>query len=217
MSANGPTMNGSSHSGVLRWQGRVVAVEDLHRSLNGHRELLVPARAIVTPLAAEDLRARGVRITREAEPTKQSTPATWGIGQERAQPLVASAVRALERDGIVLWELPGCTGSECDWAKAVAERVASGECQGGVLFCGDPGLVCCVANKVAGLRAVPVITVAQAARATLTLAANLLVVEMPGRTYFEVRQILRTLCESSAVCPPGVACTLQELDGHAHR
>jgi ribose 5-phosphate isomerase RpiB len=87
-----------------------------------------------------------------------------------------------------------------------------------VLFCHDPGLVCCVANKLPGLRAAAVLTVAQAARATLQLGANLVAVEMPGRTFFEVRQILRTVCLSPAIaCPAGVACTLQELDGHAHR
>jgi hypothetical protein len=40
---------------------------------------------------------------------------------------------------------------------------------------------------------------------------------MPGRTFFEVRQMLRMLLEGSRVCPDGVACTLTELDGHAHR
>ena len=88
---------------------------------------------------------------------------------------------------------------------------------GGVVFCHDPGLVCCVANKVPGLRAAAVTTVAQAARATLTLGANLLAVEMPGRTYFEMRQILRLLCDGRRPVRHGVACTLQELDGHAHR
>jgi hypothetical protein len=43
------------------------------------------------------------------------------------------------------------------------------------------------------------------------------VVEMPGRTFFEVRQILRTLLGNGTTCPDGVACTLRELDGHAHR
>jgi len=58
--------------------------------------------------------------------------------------------------------------------------------------------------------------VTQAARAVRTLAANLLAVEMPGRTFFEVRQILRICC-APAVCPADLAGTLQELDGHAHR
>ena len=60
-------------------------------------------------------------------------------------------------------------------------------------FCDDPGLVCCVANKVPGLRAVAVHGIAQAERHWLGLGANLLVVEMPGRTFFEMRQMLQ-LC-----------------------
>jgi hypothetical protein len=143
----------------------------------------------------------------------------WGYGEDRPHVLVECAVRALRREGVPVRELPAARGIlPCRWAKAVAECVVSGECAGGVLFCEDPGLVCCVANKVSGLRAVPVTTVGQAARATLTLAANLLAVEMPGRTFFEVRQILRTLYRVNTLgCPDGVACTLGELDGHAHR
>jgi len=145
--------------------------------------------------------------------------ATVGFAEERSNPYVQSAVRALRREGHGLQELQSC-GSDlaCHWARAVAECVARGDCHGGVLFCQDPGLVCCVANKVPGLRAAAVTTVVQAARATLTLGANLIVVEMPGRTYFEIRQILRSLCQPDVnACPPGVACTLRELDGHAHR
>jgi hypothetical protein len=52
----------------------------------------------------------------------------------------------------------------------------------------------------------------------LALGANLIAVEVPGRTFFEVRQIVRTLCQAGTpVCPAGVSCTLTELDGHAHR
>jgi ribose 5-phosphate isomerase RpiB len=143
---------------------------------------------------------------------------TWGYGQDRDNAMVQAAIRVLSREGLNLRELR-CPPNDpaCHWARVVAECVASGECQGGVLFCSDPGLVACVANKVAGVRAVPVTTVGQSTRATLTLAANLLVVEMPGRTFFEVRQILRTLITNGSRCPDGVACTLRELDGHAHR
>lgn len=139
------------------------------------------------------------------------------FGQDRSYPMVASAIRMLERRGHSLREWPAPTGLPCRWAKAVAECIAAGECVGGVLFCVDPGLTCCVANKVPGLRAVPVTTVQQAARATLHLAANLLVVEMPGRTFYEIRQILEAMTIRSRLCPDGVACTLAELDGRAHR
>ena len=142
----------------------------------------------------------------------------WGHGQDRPYPLLGAALQAVRREGIPVTDLPSANGSAASWAKAVAQCVTDGSCCGGVVFCDDPGLVCCVANKVAGLRAAAVATVAQAARATQSLGANMLAVEMPGRTFFEVRQILRILCTGGQpVCPPGVACTLKELDGNAHR
>jgi ribose 5-phosphate isomerase RpiB len=142
----------------------------------------------------------------------------WGYGQDRPHAMVQCAVEALRRRGMPIRDLPAANGElPCRWAKSVAECMATGECAGGVLFCDDPGVVCCVANKVPGLRAAAVTTVHQAARATLTLGANLLVVEMPGRTFFEIRQILQTLYVASPACPDGLACTLEELEGHAHR
>jgi len=221
MSANDQHRDDASNGQVLRWPGRILAAEDLRHALNGQREVLLAAGTIITPLAAEQLRAYRIRITRQAgSPAVQPpTAAAWGYAADRPHPAVQSAVQALQRDGWVLRELkPQSPNTPCTWARAVAECVARGECRGGALFCQDPGLVCCVANKVAGVRAVAVFTVAQAARAGLTLAANLAAVEMPGRTFFEVRQILRTLCTNrDAACPEAVACTLRELDGHAHR
>jgi hypothetical protein len=214
MSANGRVTVAPEPAHSLRWTGRVLAAVDLQRNLNGHRAVVLGPQTVITPLAGEELRAGGIEVRREAPAAR---PSAWGYGQDRPHPLVESAVQALEREGVVLRGWPEAQALPCRWAKALAECVARGECAGGVLFCADPGLVCCVANKVPGLRAVPVVTVGQAARATLTLAANLLAVEMPGRTFFEVRQILRTLIATAAPCPAGVTCTLKELDGHAHR
>jgi ribose 5-phosphate isomerase RpiB len=208
----------SGNGQVLHWPKRVLSADDLARHLNGERELVLSPRTVITPLATEQLRTNGIRIRRQEEEPKRTALPIWGYAQERAFPVVQSAVQALDREGVALKELPAQQGLVCRWAKALAECVQRGECRGGVIFCADPGLVCCVANKVAGLRAVPANTVLQAARATLALGANLLAVELPGRTFFEVRQILRTVCHcASPACPIGVAETLTELDGHAHR
>jgi ribose 5-phosphate isomerase RpiB len=221
MSTNGQLPEATADGRVLRWPERVVTAEALERRLNGHHELLLPAKAVLTPAAVEHLRERAVRITRQSEQVAQAEPTAraWGYAQDRPYPLVGSAVQTLRRDGLS-WKDLTLAGSEppCQWARAVAECVARGDCRGGVVFCQDPGLVCCVANKVAGLRAAAAHTIDAAARATLTLGANLLIVEMPGRTFFEVRQILRIVCQpGQPACPPGVACALAELDGHAHR
>jgi ribose 5-phosphate isomerase RpiB len=219
MDNNGHLRNATADGQVLRWPGRVLAAEDLRRSLNGQREVVLAPDTVVTPLAAEELRANGVTLKRQIVEAPPAPAAAWAFAQERPHPSVQSAVQSLRRDGLNFAEMKAPDGPTlCHWARAVAQCVVRGDCRGGVVFCQDPGLVCCVANKVAGLRAAAVLNVAQAVRATVTLGANLLAVEMPGRTLFEVRQILRTVVKAAENrCPPGVACTLQELDGHAHR
>jgi hypothetical protein len=153
-----------------------------------------------------------------ANAERETSSQPWGIGHDRPYPMVSSAVQTLAREKFAFRDLSMPANQlPCRWAEEVARCVASGECTAAVLFCADPGLVACVANKLAGLRAVPVATIAQAARATLTLAANLLVVEMPGRTFFEIRQMLRMMTTSVSVCPVEVAVTLEELESHAHR
>ena len=142
---------------------------------------------------------------------------SWGYTADREYPMVAAAIAALRREGICLAEFACDRAAKyCSWSHAIAKCVARGECQGGVVFCEDPGVVCCVANKVPGVRAAAVWTVTQAERALERLGTNLLVVEMADRTYFECKEMLH-LCCKGADCPPNVACILQELDGHAHR
>jgi hypothetical protein len=128
------------------------------------------------------------------------------------------ALQSLRRDGIEPAPLAVCQGEPCRWVRQIAECLLQGECCGAVLFCYDAGLASCVANKVPGVRAASVASIPQAEQALTRLGANLLSVEQVGRTFYEFKQILRLCCTRPAVCcPPGIACILQELDGHAHR
>jgi ribose 5-phosphate isomerase RpiB len=204
---------------VLRWPGRVVSAEELRRTLNGHRELIVPTRAVITPSALEHLRQNGIQVRRQAADEKPAAASTWAYAQDRPAALVKNVVQSLAREGIPLKEMECADDREvCHWARLTAECVGRGDCRGAVVFCEDGGLVCCLANKVPGLRASAVRSIAQAGRAAQMLGANLVAVEMPGPTFFEVRQILRTICGGgNPNCPPAVATALQECDGHAHR
>lgn len=142
----------------------------------------------------------------------------WGVAVEgRPSTMLQVALRTLGRNGSAPQPLPECNADPCCWVRQVAECLQSDRCRKAVLFCRDAGLACCVANKVPGVRAAAVTTVAQAAKALEQLGANLLVVEMAGRTYFECRELLRLCCDGASCCPPAVACVLEDLDGHAHR
>lgn len=199
---------------VLHWPSRVVVADELRRRLNGHRELLLLPQTVVTPLAREELRTQGILVRQEEEKSATLRRAVWGFCQERHYSMVACAAQAMQREKLPFPELPRWEGNPTAWASAVVR----GDFQGVVLFCNNPALACCMANKVAGLRAAAVTTLAQAALAQATFAPNLVAVEMPGRTFFEIRQILRMFCQAGLPrCPDGTADIFQELDGHAHR
>jgi ribose 5-phosphate isomerase RpiB len=140
-----------------------------------------------------------------------------GLALEHHPPaMLAIAIATLRREGLKLVELARCTGESCSWVRAVADCLQRGPCVSAVIFCGGTGLAACVSNKVPGIRAASVATVAEAARAVGELGANVLIVDPADRTYFEFREILR-LGASAVACPPAIAGVLQELDGHAHR
>jgi hypothetical protein len=94
----------------------------------------------------------------------------------------------------------------------VKENVASG-----VAFATDAALVACVAGKVAGVRPARVNSGLEVTRAVNGFGANLLTVETPGRTFFEIKQILRAAATSVPRSPAEVEKIFREVDGHAHR
>src|SRR5947209_18644570 len=98
------SVNGQNDAHVLSWPKRLLSADDLRRHLNGQRELQLLPRTVVTPLAADELRARGVRISWQAPllAGKQESFAAWGYAQERPDALVTAAVQALEREGVSL-------------------------------------------------------------------------------------------------------------------
>ena len=235
MSVLGQNHDATQAGDVLRWSGKVVTAEGLRQSLNGERELIVSSRAVITPSASDHLKANGVKVVREdqnVEPQAKEervSKSFWGYMSERPDPVVNNVIQSLQRDGVRLQEISatprfssaGRVGEEwetlaCGLARQAAEVVAGGECRGGIVFCQDPGLTCCIANKVKGIRAVAIGSVRQVQRAAEGLGANLLALELGKSTFFEMRQMVRSLCNAPMVCHGSVARTLRELEGGCH-
>ncbi len=194
---------------TLCWPKRLLSADDLRRHLTSQRELVLLPKTIVTPLAADELRAKGVRIRWEEKSATLTKTSRWFYAQEKHSTLISSAVQALEREGIILVSIDGST-------RTLAEAVIANHL-GGVVFSSDPATAVCIANKIAGVRAAFVSNGAQVHRAKKNLGANLFAIEATAPTFFEVRQMLKAIATGAVHCPDDIAKTLMELDGHAHR
>ncbi len=198
---------------VLCWPKRLLSADDLRRHLTSQREVVLLPKTVITPLAADELRAKGVRISWEipkASPEPAAKQDGWFYAKDKPDATMAAALQALERDGIKLVMLDGSP-------RGIAEMLVKSGHVGGIAFVSDPATVCCIANKVGGVRAAAVLSVAQVVCAKKNLGANLFAIETPGRTFFELRQMLKTIVTGAVRCPDEVAKVLKELDGHAHR
>jgi hypothetical protein len=203
---------------ILCWPKRLLSADDLRVHLTSQREVLLLPGTVITPLAADALKAKGVRI-RWQVPTAQDKAApkqgTWCYVQEKHDAMIIPAIKALECDGNTLTPLD-ITSPSGSWARKAAETILARHL-GGIVFCTDPASACCVANKIAGMRAAAVVNTAQVVRAKKSFGPNLFAIEMPGRTFFEVRQMLKAIVTGDTRCPEEIATLLMELDGHAHR
>ncbi len=196
---------------VQQWLGSVLALTDLHRFGPNLRELVVAEKVVLTPCAREEMRRLGISLVRR-EPAKQQS---LGYDQDGLYPLLISAVLSLAREGYGLQglELSQGTGS-LELGKKAGEKVVKGEVRSAVLFCQQPEAAACAANKLSGIRAAAVSSMHQAKRAMESLGANLIAVEMPGRTYFEIKQMLQLMIQVKA-CPEINQVILESLDAHS--
>jgi hypothetical protein len=206
-------MNGKppTSTTVLCWPKRLLSADDLRRHLTSQRELVLLPNAILTPLAADELQAKRVRISWQM-PAKESASVkkTEWIYAGTTDAVVVQALAALEREGSILTNMDTSP-------RRLAEAVMKNGSGGGVYFHADVAAACCAANKISGIRAAAVLNTLQVAKAKKSLGANLFAIEMPGRTFFELRQMLKAIVSAAPHCPDEIARVLQELDGHAHR
>src|ERR1035441_9123810 len=109
-----------SSTSVLCWPKRLLSADDLRRHLTSQRELSLLPRTVVTPLAADELRAKGVRITWQVPQAKEAAPtkAAWIYAQEKPDVMIGAAIRALQHDGVALTPLE-ISGPPATWLQAI--------------------------------------------------------------------------------------------------
>ena len=106
----------------------------------------------------------------------------------------------------------------CRWAQSLAESIAQGSSFGLLVFCEDTGLLCCIANKVAGVRAAAALWPLRRSACVNALAANLVAIDVTSRTFFELKQLIKAVCATALpTCSSEIAATIEGLERHARR
>jgi ribose 5-phosphate isomerase B len=159
--------------------GRELVTADSLAALKPGATLEVPDGAVVTPLAEEEARRRGVRLVRR--------------GDDRARIAIGCdhGGFALKQDVLAWVAELGCVAVDFgtrdenpvdypDFAQAVAEAVASGQCGMGIVIDGAGIGSAIAANKVPGVRAATCCDAAMARNAREHNFANVLA--LGGRT-----------------------------------
>lgn len=202
---------------VLCWSGRVLAEDDLRRHWTSQSEIVLGTKTIVTPLALDFLKGKRVAIRRDDKSSDNGMSlGNWGIAVERPSPTVTAAIKALLREGRTLTDLE-TRGDVIGWIRSLATQVLRGPMPGAVIVSDQASLAACIANKIPGMRAASVSQAAEIGSLKAILSPNLFALTAAGRTFFELRQLLRLATASPPSCPEKMAMILQELDGHAHR
>jgi ribose 5-phosphate isomerase RpiB len=173
--------------------------------------LIVSDKVVLTPCARDEIKRLGVSLVRRVAKKETSI----GYGSDGLYPQVATVVLALGNEGFTLKALQMQQGiGSMLLGKNAGEMVASGVMKSAVLFCREPEAAACAANKLVGIRAAAVNNMMQAKRVCASLGANMMVVEMPGRTYFEIRQVILLMMNTKG-CPEGSQTILERLDARS--
>lgn len=127
------------------------------------------------------------------------------VGGDTSCHLTNTVIGYLEGKGIVVERYGALGGRQADYvdaAREVAEAVASGACEQGLLFCTTGTGVSIIANKVPGVRAALCLDTYSAKIARLANNANVLVLSMRLTSEILAKEIVDTWLETGPSTEP---------------
>jgi hypothetical protein len=186
--AKPPTAPPSEIDGEVVVASRVVTLDELGGRLKGLRRLVVSPGAVLTPAVRDALRENNVALAFEAAPGQPAS----GAGRLVLVTAFTSfdpgpLVDALRNDG-----LEACaTTSNCliETTDSLAGRLRESGTLGLVLT-SQVAAALCLANRLAGVRAVTGDSAAMVAKTAASVGANLLVLDPRGKSVFQLKQMI---------------------------
>lgn len=181
----------------------VITAETLQHKVQPGQRLQIAAHAVLTPSARDWLKAHGViwqRASRTAGDGRPSGIRWFLVGT--MTPATRSLVQVLPR------EFPDWTGQPCtplqQLVEAAVQGLSTGAAEWVVAVSDQAAAVACRANRQSAVRAAVVSHAAEIPKLVEAMGVNLVVIDPQGKSFVELRNVLRA-CAASAPprCPPG--------------
>ncbi len=167
---------------------KVVTEDLLAARVNGHRQVVVTEGSVVTPSGHDFLRTAGLTLSRSSTSAARPSTAAW-------KAVVLSSTEALDK---LLEDVAGWTVESHSCERGAVRQIAASGDVGTCVFTASPERVACRCNRNSQLRAAVATDVISVRRVQAEVGANVFCVNAEGRSYFELRNMLRTM---SAVTP----------------
>jgi hypothetical protein len=196
----GPDAGSARTEGQLVVSERVVTLAQLDGRLSGVKQVVVPPQAIVTPAVHDELARRNVTLTfasdQPASPADALRLVVVAMGT-KFDP--ARLVAALKKSPLlVVPHTLDCVMASCD---LLAHQIGQAKTLGLLLTRYTPAALC-LANRLAGVRAVTAADAATVRRVAKQVGANLLVVDPEAGSLFALRQMVMEFCRDGVrQCP----------------
>ena len=194
------------------------------------------SRSIVTASMLEDLRRSGaeIRIKKDALITPAARdwlkdhrlPVTWDeAGSAKGGKSFAAVMDASrpEMRAIRVWldrmgglseiiEPVGGQSGILSATRRLCGRVFRKEVTKGLVFAHDAAAPLCIANKHNGIRAIPGVNVPSVEEANRELGPNILVIEYPTQTAYQIKQMVERFLSGPTAARPETAAAIEAIE-----
>lgn len=199
--ASAPVSSETNNRQTIQLTDSVITADVLAEKIANGSRVAVGAKAIVTPSARDWLRHNNVELTQASDGTANGTAASVETKSDKLV-ITHSASQTIDR---VLedagrpsnggWNRKSVSSADEAAKKAIGElRRESSRVI--VVLTSEPEVVACLANRNEKAKAAVVADVAAVARVKFGLDGNVFVVDPAGRSFFELRNILRRVQSS---------------------
>lgn len=197
-----------THEGGLWLSETVITGGLLEEKLNGAKRLRIGERAILTPSARDLLRTRNIEWGRNGKAhTGTSNPrAKWSLIAQTITPAVQTLLAEWKRTNADHWRTE-LVGQPREAVELGIGTICKAESDGVAVLTDRAELIACEVNRNERIRAAVAADVAAVERVRESMAANLICINPTGKSFIELRNILKRFQEPGRVAPASRAGT----------